>query len=589
MNHDPTNMDALLERSALTQAQKDDLHAVYPLLRDAQQEVVKLHADVAIQLLREKAFAVFHAEGQRYVEATDTPMDATVAVEILNHLFRDMGMIIDGVTITRSTMVQMMRDHPEFFSFSPESDIRTSCIALSEHVALACHNSTTLYSADEEHKFTEMRQIITRYGNAYEAELYNCMMTHDNAIEKEEISRFIKKIWQWRDGIIEGAFPEHPEIDGLPLPPVLLEKSRLYAHPLLSQIHAISDKLERHVILCELHDLVPIEPLRIVESGQKSLGRIIEKAEHRGVLPSQLHDLARAMLLTKDLTYIARFEELYAQRLSEGAHIIAHDIECEGWTMSKQGYCDNTTTAIMEMNGQHIGIESQIKLPEQRSAEMKSHRIFEFKRSCLSHGVQERITNNVMFRSLWRQYNDLITILRPNDDRFYGGLIQQYSQSLPQEEHPEHPFFTEMMHDISHFRPIDPNMCVLLGATQREDLLEHVRMVMDDLHAVYHIAGAVREGGASAAMYSALYVRDVMGKGIDNPRLEALLPSCDATPDAPRTIYDRSRGSFGPEDEQRVELWLGLSFDVHDKEVSSSISWCDRAKQKQSPRKTSLG
>jgi hypothetical protein len=116
------------------------------------------------------------------------------------------------------------------------------------------------------------------------------------------------------------------------------------------------------------------------------------------------------------------------------------------------------------------------------------------------------------------------------------------------------------------------------------------RLVMDDLHAVYHIAGAVREGGTSAAMYSALYYRDVVGKGIDNPRLEVLLPACDATPDAPRDTYERSRGCFDSDDERRVEQWLGLGFDAPMIEPSDPVpSWRERTKQTEQPRKTSLG
>ena len=353
----------------------------------------------------EKSLLVFHTE--RKASFPDAPLEEMI--KRLNGFLTDIGIKSGAIAFNASNFGETLKKDSCFFhpEYCDNREIHNDIKNIANALIGTCHKNESLNSPFQTNLFVEKRQKITVAVNTYENRVNRFIDVDTITPEhKLEAQRHLKKVSLWRDGVIN-HLPIYPKIEGFPLPIGLEEE--LGEHPLLQKVHHISHTLHDYA---KVHNLtVTVEPLQVLESGQKSLGRIIEKAYSKKQMPSKLHDLARAMFLTKDIEDIQRFNELYQQKLQDinklGDNKVT-DIKHEEWSMKETGYSDTKTTAMLSIDGTPLYIESQAKLPEERRAEMKSHRIYEFTRGELKEAWNNSEDHTKVLQAL-KTYNAFAT------------------------------------------------------------------------------------------------------------------------------------------------------------------------------------
>jgi len=541
----------LIEQSNLTKHQKDDLLGIYPYLVEAQQKVVSMHTDAALRLLLEKILELFREKIMREKNSTRIN-NADLALE-LDNLLHSIGLKTRTPNIAPSFIYKMSQKFPEFFEPGANSpDVTISIQGIADYLSMVTKTSNDIFIEERVAIFTLGRHLITDAANQYEKEI-NDFINKKDPDSKESIEgiRYQRELRLWRDGIIEGTLPIYPRIDGFPIPPKVL--SKIHRNPMLLEI----DNIANNVVLYARTNNLPIDDpiIKITESGQKGLSRIIEKtmAYRENKLPSDIPDLARAMPLISKVADCARFEELYAVQLHQAD---CSSITPEGWQMRKSGFHDTRTTAKIAVGGKMIPIESRIMFPEQRKADLKVHLAYQFVRSKLAGITRTIDIDHESYINTLKEYNELIGILDPRTDRAAGFIVEKFIHSSCQNRtnnFTEDNATSDIIKSIRTFAPIDINE--IQRPHDKKIIIRELMEAMDKIHMLYYIAAATHSGGTTAAVFNALFQRDNIAQGPagKDQNIINLLPKAGG---GDHTVYRDDMGVYTTKDECEALLIL---------------------------------
>jgi hypothetical protein len=521
--------DEALKKSGLNDAQKQDLQAIYPYLGAAQETLVELHVDAAVHLLLEKSLRVFYEQTAQEKSSTEQKIepDPHEKLQQLNRFLKTLNIMPESVTLTMGNMPNTMRNHIDFLTATlDEKDLDATIHAIADALLPMCHSAASWKSSDAAKGRIDIaiaqRQSITTKANAYEVRVREFSEKHELTEEdRAEVQHYLRELWSWRDGGRSKLAP-YPEIKGFPLPDF---PDALTPHPLVENVASIAQTLFSYAGLHGLAEYA--HPLQILESGQKSLGRIIEKALDKGEKPSELHDLVRASILSQDIGDIGRFQELFVQHACNHPQCKRDSVKVEPWQMRVSGYSDTKILGKIKLEGVLVDFESQQKTPAEREAEMRSHQIYDLKRSAIQE-ASEKLGDDAFFARAVKGYNTLIATLNPIADEQAGKLIQRYSAKRLEElsHNAPIPQGFDVVGDnfnatLYNFKPLDETT-LPRSDTERKTVLNTMASALEDLHILYHFAGAQRtRGGEVAALSATLF--DNMQQGIpqNEPSLKA--------------------------------------------------------------------
>ncbi len=551
----PSAQDLLANASleGLEELQVEDLRKVYPLLRTAQQMVVEMHVDTAMHLLLEKSLRVFYYDRQRSLTADSSSVHAS-SITALEDMLKTVGIMQDTSHPTPMTIGHAYTEYQDFFTGAlPPERVEAAIPVLADALLPYCHNSTTWQKTGAMQaridEFVTYRQSITEGANAHEADIRTFLAEpHHSEADQAEVKRYLRDFWSWRDGGLDNL-PPYPSIAGFPIPFPPLPKT-LGVHPLVKEVEEVSQTLFYYARNRELNALA--KPLEILESGQKSLGRILEKAREKKEMPSGLHDLVRAMVLTEDLGDIHRFQELFRSYAHLHDHVHADALTIVPWHMRATGYSDTKMLGKIQLGGMDIDFESMAKFPAERSAEMSSHRLYDMKRSAWRESVKAP-ESDTSFANAVAAYDAVMVTLNPQGDAYAGKTIQAYGARRVGEL-TERNAVTQALYES---RPIGDMDLPSLPA-ERKALLATMGEVLDDVHTLYHLAAASRTRGVPAALSAVLYER-MCEKRKQDPLaslISEFVPRRDEAAATAPTTYNPYRGHYTAADREQAETLL---------------------------------
>jgi hypothetical protein len=571
----PTFFDPLspesLGKLELNPAQQADLRAIYPHLAAAQETLVELHVDAALHLLLEKSLRVFHQQAVMVQQQEDGLLAPNLHENVaqLNVFLKTIGLMPESVTLTVGNLQGAIKRNAGFFDACLDAQELEDCLQdVAEAILPLCHSAAGWKSSDIAKGrialALEHRQAITQGANEYEIKIDNFLTTHDpenntriTDEDREEVQHYKRELWSWRDGG-RSDLPPSPQIAGFPIPdfPAILNP-----HPLVQNVESISQTLSNYGTLHGLEDLS--KPLKILESGQKSLGRIVEKALQKGENPSELHDLVRASMLSEDIGDIGRFQELFLVHAKAHPEHMHDALKVEPWQMLQSGYSDTKIVGKLQAGEAYIDFESQQKTPAERRAEMRSHQIYDFQRSALKK-ASHHLEDDAIFGRAVKGYNALMATLNPRADEQAGRLIQRYS-AIRQRDHANTTSFpsdfevidTNIGAELYQFRPLD-EITLPRATHDRKKLLHTMVDALEDLHFLYHLAGAQQSRGQAAALSASLFEKlstDTSTRPESIQHIANFVPTED-TLFLPVTRHNPHRGHFSSNDQERIEALL---------------------------------
>lgn len=556
--------------------QINDLQNIYPYLSTGQEIVVDMHANAALHLLLEQALTVFCAT-QKPVSAFENLPEKLIT--FLNDLKlynpqNSLPTFLHSTELDPFWEIAVLNEIPSHNHIKIIQDAATKLLPL-------CHDAESIVSQGNRTTFNEGRAKTTKNADEYEDKVYEFtdkveaaikevdtstetgINTHKELLENLTLCQsFLRKFHLWRDGVLLNR-PPIPPVEGFP--PIDNKKipKTLRKHPVALEVHAISERLCEFDFAKDLE--LDLQPIQIIESGQKGLPRIIEKVAAKPknndnpYLPSQLKDMMRASFLVGTVEDMQRLNELYAYEHTKKEYGIK---EYEPFLMRKSGYNDTRMVTEITVGNRQFNAESHTLFHEQKAADAKSHRVYNFVRGRLERAqlandtvlespenINESELNNAnsLFQEAMAAYNRLMMNLAPRNDPIAKTVIGKYCDLRAQEfgrgaknitnslaanlilsddfnklDSPIQELMIDAVRfEISSMSVIDSNTIKnITNPEHQKAVLDEVKNVMDDLHVLYHIGAARQVGGTQAALFTEAFER--MKTKLHNSKLEKI-------------------------------------------------------------------